>query len=44
MFNMIQTEAERGRREAGAIQWTEKGLRSGLYVCMFVCFSRFSRD
>ena len=41
---MIQTEAERRRRKAGIIQWIERGLRSCLYACMFVCFSRISRD
>ena len=35
----IQTEAERRRREAGVIQWIEKG--SGhvyMFVYMYVCF------
>ena len=43
MIAIIQTEAERRRREAGVIQWIEKG--SGhvymlVYMYEYVCFSR----
>ena len=35
---IVQTEAERRRRETVVIQWTQKGLRSCLYeVCKVVC-------
>ena len=34
---LMQTEAERRMREAGVIQWTEKRLRSCLYIYMYVC-------
>ena len=50
-IGLIQTEVMRRRRKAGVIQWTEKGLRSCLYVylylcyvCILVCFSGLSRD
>ena len=36
MLIVIQTEAERRRREAGVHQAMENGLRSCLFVCMYV--------
>ena len=37
LFIIIQTEAERRRREAGGKQSMEIQLRSCMYVCMYVC-------
>ena len=41
---VLQAEAERRRREAGKIQAMENGLRSCLFVCMYVGFSRISHE
>ena len=39
---LIQTEAERQRREAGVIQWI--WIEKAGHVYMHVCFSRICRD
>ena len=39
----IQTEALRRRREAGVMQWTEKGLRSCFYACLYAFREVFSK-
>ena len=44
LLRLIPTEAERRRCEAGVQQTIENGLRSCVYVCMYVCFSRISHD
>ena len=36
---LFQTEAERRKREAGVIQWTEKVLV--MFVCWYICFYVF---
>ena len=42
MAELIQTEAERRRREAGVQQAMENGLKSCLYVhCTYVCMYVF---
>ena len=41
---LIQTEAERRRREAGVQQSIENGLGSCMYVYMFVWFPQISGD
>ena len=41
---IIQTEAERRRREAGVKQSMEIRVRSCMYVCMYVWYLEFSRE
>ena len=40
---VIQTEAERRRREAGVQQSIENGLGSCMYVCIYVCTCGFRK-
>ena len=35
-MQVIQTDAERRRREAGVQQWMENGLGSCMYICVYV--------
>ena len=44
IFEIIQTEAERRRREAGVKQSMEIRLRSCMYVHMYVWYLELSRE